>query len=159
MDRKDKARIADGALLPSGALLEAQTAVADAIQRGAVPASGLSPALADLLTRLFLAPENRLRGVDIARQLAITPSRASRLIDRAEAAGVARRGIDPDDRRAQQVVLTEKGRERLHEFIPALLGVVDAVVHEELSEAERDTLVDLLRRVSRRARRYRPDSD
>jgi DNA-binding MarR family transcriptional regulator len=42
----------------------------------------------------------------------------SRFVDRAVAAGVVAREPDPDDRRAQQVVLTEEGRALLRKMWP-----------------------------------------
>lgn len=145
-------RIEEGALRPSGLLLEAHTALAGAIDRHAVSAVGLPPAVVDLLVRLRLAPDNHLRGVDISRQLLIDPSRTSRLIDRAETAGVVVRLPDPTDRRAQRITFTEKGRRAVERFLPLLLAVLDRTVFEVLSPTELETLVSLLLRLRRSAR-------
>lgn len=145
-------RIEEGALRPSGLLLEAHTALSGAIDRHAVSAVGLPPPVVDLLVRLRLAPENHLRGVDIGRQLLIDPSRTSRLIDRAEAAGVVIRLSDPNDRRAQRITFTKKGRRTVERFLPLLLAVLDRTVFDILSPTELETLVSLLLRLRRSAR-------
>ena len=139
--------------MPSGLLLEAQTALARAIDRHAVARVGLDPAISDLLVRLALAPDNHLRGIDICRQLLTNPSRTSRLIDRAEAAGVAERQADPEDRRAQRITLTDRGRAAVDEFLPHLLGVLDRTLYSSLTTQELKTLSTLLRRVRDGARR------
>ncbi len=145
-------RIQEGALRPSGLLLEAQTALASAIDRHAVSEVSLPPSVVDLLVRLWLAPDNHLRGIDISRQLLINPSRASRLIDRAEAAGVIARLPDPTDRRAQRITFTEEGRRTLERFLPLLLKVLDRSVFEVFSPTEIETLIELLTKLRDSAR-------
>ena len=82
----------------------------------------------------------------------MTATRVSRLVDRAEEAGLVERTPDPEDRRAQHVVLTEKGREAAAAFAPLMTDVIDDLVVDTLSTAERATLIDLLDRVRDRAR-------
>ena len=88
----------------------AQTALARLIETEAVEPTGHDPTTLDLLVRLDQAPGNRLRAIELSRQLLMSPSHISRTIDRAEAAGLVERGADPDDRRASQVVLTTRAR-------------------------------------------------
>ena len=126
--------------------------MAAAIDRHAVEAVGLDAPLADLLVRLFLAPENHLRGVEISQQLLIDPSRTSRLLDRAEATGIVVRTVDPADRRAQRITLTDSGRRKLEEFLPRLLAVLDRTVFDVLSEEELKALQSTLKKVERAAR-------
>lgn len=51
-----------------------------------------------------------LRVGDLARALRITVGAGSKLVDRVEAAGLIRRELDADDRRASRVALTDTGR-------------------------------------------------
>ncbi|MEL7210142.1 MAG: hypothetical protein AAGK32_18255, partial [Actinomycetota bacterium] len=75
----------DAALLrPSGALLATQIALSEAIRAGAVEGTGHDATTLDLLVRLDLAPDQRLRAVDLCRQLRLSPSHISRMLDRAE---------------------------------------------------------------------------
>ena len=60
----------------------------------------------------------RLRVNELAREVVLSPTAMSRFVDRAVAAGVVAREPDPDDRRAQQVVLTAEGRALLRRMWP-----------------------------------------
>lgn len=131
----------------SGALLGAQTALARLIDTEAVEPTGFEPTLVDLLLRLDQAPGQRMRAVELSRQLMVSPSHVSRTIDRAESSGLVRRGPDPDDRRASQVSLTAAGRDVVVDFGPRLIAVIDRVISRHLSGDEIDTLVDLLGRI------------
>lgn len=141
----------DDRLATTGALLEAQMAVAAAIDRLAVLPAGLDPATADLLVRLSKSADCGIRGVEIGEQCLMTATRVSRLVDRAEAAGLVERMPDPEDRRAQHVVLTTKGREAAQTFAPLMTDVLDDLVVDTLTAAERATLIELLDRLRDRA--------
>lgn len=136
-------------LRASGALLAAQTALAASIQTVAVAPTGHDPTTLDLLVRLDQAPGNRLRAIELSRQLLMSPSHISRSVDRAEASGLVERSADPGDRRASQVTLTAAGRSLLQEFAPKLRAVIDQAIGQTLSASEVDVLVDLLNRIHR----------
>jgi DNA-binding MarR family transcriptional regulator len=72
----------------------------------------------DLLWALRRSPGQRLRVNELAREVVLSPTAMSRFVDRAVAAGVVAREPDPDDRRAQQVVLTDEGRALLRRMWP-----------------------------------------
>lgn len=144
-------------LRASGALLAAQTALSRLIEAEAVGPTGQDPTTIDLLVRLDQAPGHRLRAIELSRQLLMSPSHISRTIDRAEASGLVERGADPDDRRASQVVLTTAGGEVLERFAPDLQAIIDRVVGQTLSDAEVDTLVELLGRIQAAACEPRPE--
>ena len=73
----------------------------------------------DLLWALRRSPGRRLRVNELAREVVLSPTAMSRFVDRAVAAGVVAREPDPDDRRAQQVVLTAEGEALLRRMWPA----------------------------------------
>ena len=135
-------------LAATAALVRTSIAVGAAINRAAVEPADLEPATADLMVRLAVSPGNGLRGVEIARQLRIGPTRVSRLIDRAESAGLVQRTPDPHDRRAQYVVLTQSGEEAARRYAPLMADVIDQIIMRTLSSAEQRTFVELLDRVS-----------
>jgi DNA-binding MarR family transcriptional regulator len=141
---------ADERLAVTEALLEAQAAVAAVVDRLALDPAGLDHATADVLLRLARS-ECGVRGVDIGTECQLTATRVSRLLDRAEAEGLVRRTPDPTDRRAQQVVLTDKGRDAAARLTPLIDGVLDELVLGSLSVAERNVLVRLLDRLRDRA--------
>lgn len=139
-------------LRASGALLGAQIALGTAIDRDAIDPTGIDQTTADLLVRLHLTDGNRLRAVELCEQLLKSPSHISRIVDRAEAAGLVRREPDPDDRRAQQIVLQQPGVDLVDEITPAFDAVLQRSIFDRLSSTEIETLVDLLGRIEAGAR-------
>jgi DNA-binding MarR family transcriptional regulator len=75
---------------------------------GGVHGLGLSDFAA--LHHLAQAPGNRLRRVDLARRLAITPSGVTRLLTPLEKRGIVTREADGQDARATHAVLTKSGK-------------------------------------------------
>lgn len=138
-------------LAATDALLETNTLVGAAIGKLAVDPTGLDPATADVLVRLARSPTCGIRGVEIGEQCQMTPTRVSRLLDRAEADGLVQRTADPTDRRAQHVVLTEQGYDAARQLAPLLNDVLDRLVFETLTAEERATLMGLLARLRDRA--------
>lgn len=145
-------------LRTSGLILETHLAMTAAFNVHAVEPAGLDRDLADLLVRLTRASDHQLRGIDIARQLFINPARTSRLIDRAEKAGLVVRLADPRDRRAQQVTLTPLGEETARGFAPAILEVIERTVFDTFSQKELDTLQRLLTRLRDAAQEVAADA-
>ena len=139
-------------LRPSGTLLAAQIALSAAIDRCAVERIGQDPTVVDLLVRLDLAPKRQLRAVDICRQLMLSPSHISRVIDKAEAAGLVQRGPDPSDRRASLITLSTEGKKIVADFAPRLHAVLDMTIFDVLSATEISTLTDLLERIETASR-------
>jgi DNA-binding MarR family transcriptional regulator len=72
----------------------------------------------DLLWALYQQPERRLRVNELAHEVVLSPTGMSRLVDRVEAAGSVRREVDPADRRALQIVITDEGIELLRRMWP-----------------------------------------
>jgi DNA-binding MarR family transcriptional regulator len=86
----------------------------------------------DLLWALRRNPGGRLRVNELAREVVLSPTAMSRFVDRAVAAGVVAREADPDDRRAQQVVLTDAGRALLRKMWPVYRRGIAAHFAEHL---------------------------
>ncbi len=107
---------------------------------------GLEPREFALL-RVVAAAEGHSQQA-IGERLRIPPSRMVAFVDALEARGLIERRHNPNDRRTRELYLTDEGR--------ALLGRAfsEAVAHErsicaDLSEQEREQLLDLLARVAR----------
>lgn len=78
-----------------------------------------------VLLRLGRSPDQRLTMSELARQLSITSGGATRLIDRARAAGLVARTPCPDDRRVSWVELTDQGRAALDQALAIHLDDLD----------------------------------
>jgi DNA-binding MarR family transcriptional regulator len=88
-----------------------------------------------------------LRMGEIAETLGCLPSSVTVLVDRLDAAGLARREQDPHDRRAKRLVLTEKGVEVREAMMKAAAEVFSAVTG--LDDAGIEELIALLQRRSK----------
>ena len=120
------ATIDDETLATWRAFLNAHARVTRAIS-AELAAAGL-PDLSwyDLLWALRRRPERSLRVNELAREVVLSPPAMSRFVDRVEAAGYVRREPDPDDRRAQRVVLTRAGNDLLRRMWPVYARGIDA---------------------------------
>jgi len=108
---------------------------------------GLEPREFALL-RAVAATEGRSQHA-IGERLRIPPSRMVAFVDALEARGLLERRLDPSDRRTRALHLTEDGRELLAR------AFAEAMAHErslcaELSDQEREQLLELLQRVASR---------
>lgn len=91
---------------------------------------------------VLLAYTGERRTVDLANDLGVNSSTATRLVDRLVRRGLVDRDVHPDDRRATQVQITAAGR-----------AVVEAVMHHRRAEVRR-----ILRKVAPEKRRAIVDS-
>ena len=79
-------------------------------------------------------------------ELGLTSGTISVRVDRLVEAGLVDRRPDPEDRRNTRVMLSPRGRELVERIIPAHLDNERRML-AALSDSERDTLADLLRRL------------
>ena len=89
-------------------LHRAQTAISrrlDASLGNGIGATDLA-----VLTKLRDAPENKLRRIDLARALSLTPSGITRLLLPLEKIGLVTRESNPEDARVAYATLTDAGR-------------------------------------------------
>jgi DNA-binding MarR family transcriptional regulator len=91
---------------------------------------------------------------DIAADLGVTRSGATRVVDRLEHRGLAVRCCSTSDRRCTCVELTERGRAALDEAARCFTAVIDEVL-TPLTAAERRTLASSLSTLAGLVRRYR----
>ncbi len=84
--------------------------------------------------------------IDLGRCAGLEPSTMTGLIDRMERDGLVVRAHDPNDRRVQKVMLTEKGRA----IQPAVMAVLDKTldsVFDNIPEKHLTIVTDVLRKV------------
>ena len=91
--------------------------------------------------------DGSLRIGDLARALRITVGATSKLVDRIDAAGLIRRELDADDRRASRVALTDAGRQRLADASTTYTAELAAVLDATLAVDEQQQLHTLVKRL------------
>lgn len=136
-------------LRPSGTILTTQLRLAAEIEARVASETDQPPTVLDLLVRLDLAPGRTERASRLCNQLNLSAAHMSRTIDRAESAGLVKRQLDPNDRRAQVIRPTQAGDDVLADFAPRLHRLLRTVIHDVLSDGEVDALVDSLERIQR----------
>ncbi len=100
----------------------------------------------------LLDVENPVRVGDLAEALGLTTAGTTRMLDKLEPPGYARRARNPNsDQRQVYVTLTETGKEALLAADIVFLNRVRATL-DVLDDAEQATLARLLRAMSERAR-------
>ena len=102
--------IHDERITTYGLLHEAHGRLSHAFEQTFLARVGISAALYELLVRVARSAEGRVKMSDLARQMAVTTGGATRIADRAQAAGLVERQPCRDDRRIQYVALTDRGR-------------------------------------------------
>jgi DNA-binding MarR family transcriptional regulator len=106
----------------------------------------ISDARHTVLRTLYFADSNRLSQNEVSRELGVSRTNVTNLIDALERDGLVTRAVNPADRRANYVQLTTAGLEFCSTFIPAVAQFM-ASMFEDLDENELDELNALLTRV------------
>jgi len=99
--------------------------------------AGLSPA--EYHGIAALAPEEKISGTEVSKKMNLSPSRASRVIDRMVQKGFLVREIDPSDRRKCTIYLNQKGI-TLKNQIDRLKKQCESRIRQQLSQPEVDSL-------------------
>ena len=130
-----------------GMLVEAHNELLNAATKGLERQIGLPVPWIGVLIRLARSPGQQLRMSELARDMTMSTSGLTRLIDRVEAAGHVRRQACPSDRRGLLAVLTDEGRDVLREVAPHHVADLDRFLAGALTDAELAQLTALLQRV------------
>jgi DNA-binding MarR family transcriptional regulator len=89
-----------------------------------------------------------MRRVDLSRELLLTASGITRLLDGLERAGLVSKATCDSDARVTYAVLTEAGREKLLRASESHLAAVRSLLGERLTDDELATLSELLGRLA-----------
>lgn len=113
--------------------------------------AGMSYARANLLLAVHAAhvEENSARMVDIALDLGVTARTLTTMVDSLTKQGLIERVVDPSDRRAFQLVLTDAGNDLVPQLQTELTQAAELVT-APLSEADRAQLARLITRLIER---------
>jgi DNA-binding MarR family transcriptional regulator len=93
---------------------------------------------------LSRAEGGRMKRVELARRLLLTPSGITRLLEGLERAGLVRRTSCATDLRVAYAELTPAGRERVEAASCAHVGSIRTLFEEHFAEDELGELADLL---------------
>ncbi len=115
--------------------------------------AGVSRSEFDVLCALARSP-HPLRASEVTAQTMLSGAATTKLAARLESAGLIRRGRLERDGRVVMLSLTPAGRHLVESELPRLLDH-DQLLLDGLNDAERDTLVRLLRRITENAERAR----
>lgn len=128
-------------------LLRAHAATARRLSASLQAEHGLSINDYEALELLARSDGRRLKRVDLARRLVLTPSGVTRLLEGLEETGLVARASCPEDLRVTYALLTDAGAERLEAASCGHVGSIRAVLEEHLSGEEIEQLAELLGRL------------
>jgi DNA-binding MarR family transcriptional regulator len=100
-----------------------------------------------LLLELHAAPDGRLRRLDLAERLGITPSGVARQLAPLERRGLVGRESHPGDARLAIVVLTDAGSRVVADVLPTAEEAATRVLGRIWNEAEQQQALALLNQV------------
>lgn len=128
-------------------LLRAHTATTRRLSAELQSDHGLTLNDFEALYVLSGAEEGRMKRVELARRLLLSPSGITRLLEGLERSGLVRRTTCPTDLRVAYAELTPEGRE-LHEAAScAHIASIRALMEEHFSQEELAELGDMLGRL------------
>jgi len=128
-------------------LLRGSAAARRLLDAGLQTAHGLTVVEYEALLLLSQAEEQAMRRVDLARELGLTASGVTRLLDRLEEEQLVAKGLCSSDARVTYAVLTDAGARRLEAASCSHEGSVRALFEERYSAEELETLASLLGRL------------
>lgn len=117
-----------------------------AINRDLQSEVGLTLAENLVLCRVAMAPQRRLRMVEIARLLGVAKSAITKTVDRLEDRALLTRERDAGDRRTVYASLTERGQDAFIAAQPAYVSSIDRHFTRTLDRSEIDALSQLVSR-------------
>lgn len=101
----------------------------------------------EVLRRLSLEPEGRMRRVDLAQVVSLTPSGITRLLDGLEQAGLVRKDVCTEDARVTYARITPRGHRTLVAAAESHLVALEGIFAERFSVEELEALGGLLGRL------------
>ncbi|HTS72221.1 MAG TPA: MarR family transcriptional regulator [Gaiellaceae bacterium] len=101
----------------------------------------------EVLLRLAHAPDRRLRRIDLAEEVLLTPSGITRLLAGLEENGWVERASCDSDARVTYAQLTDAGLEKLRVAAKSHVASIRSLFAERFSPSELEALRDLLQRL------------
>jgi DNA-binding MarR family transcriptional regulator len=149
--------VADPILGPWIGFLRAHAAITRQLSARLEAQHGLTLSDFDVLAQLYLAPERSLRRIDLARQVLLTASGITRLLDGLERTGWVGKRRCESDARVTYAVLTDDGARKFEAARATHLADVDELFASRLTDNERRQLAELLAKLPLAATACEPD--
>ena len=127
--------------------LRGHAALTRALNAQLVADHGLTINDYEVLLRLSRAPDHRMKRIELAQSVVLTPSGITRLLDGLQAAGWVDKASCAGDARITYAVLTDAGSEKLHGAAESHLADIDRLFSGRFDDAELATLAELLGRL------------
>ena len=127
--------------------LRAHAAITRELSARLEASHGLTLSDFDVLVQLFHAEGHRLRRIDLARQVLLTASGITRLLDGLERAGWVAKERCSSDQRVTYAVLTEAGLDKISAARVAHHRDTEELFGAKFNEDELETLDGLLKRL------------
>jgi DNA-binding MarR family transcriptional regulator len=129
------------------ALVQAHAKAIRSLSAQLVADHGLTINDYEVLLRLSHAPDRRMRRVDLAANVLLTPSGITRLLDGLEQAGLVERAACASDRRVVYAVITDAGLARLKAAAATHVPQVEGLFNSRLDPEQLETLTTALERL------------
>ena len=130
-----------------GSLLSAHAVLVRELSAALVASHGLTINDYGCLLLLSRAGEERMRRIDLANALNLSPSGITRLLDRLEDQGLVGKGECKSDARVSYAILTDDGHAKLRDAAPGHVEDIERRLGTVLSDEEIKTLTELLGRL------------
>src|ERR671937_1637472 len=127
---------ASPAVTSFGRLLGAHAHLTRELSAQLVEQHGLTMSELEVLVLLSRAPERAMRRIDLSREVRLSPSGITRMLDRLEATGMVEKRACERDGRVSYAVLTDEGMARLQESAPDHIAAVERLLGERLGTDE-----------------------
>jgi DNA-binding MarR family transcriptional regulator len=135
-------------LAPWVSFLRAHATVIRELSAELVAAHGLTINDYEVLLRLSRAPDRRMRRVDLAQDVLLSPSGITRLLGGLEQAGLVERAACDSDARVVYAQLTPAGSTKLRAAAKTHVAGINRIFLDRFDEQEQDALAELLGRLS-----------
>lgn len=101
----------------------------------------------DVLLELHRRSDGRLRQFELGEKVLLSKYNLSRLLDRLEQEGLARREVCREDRRGAYVLITREGRALCRKIWPVYEQAIARHFVRHLSEGEAERLAEMMQRL------------
>ncbi len=129
-------------------LLGAHSALTRELSAQLVEQHGMTMSELEVLLLLSRAPEHSMRRIDLSREVRLSPSGVTRMLDRMESTGLVGKRSCEEDARVSYAVLTEAGMAKLRQAWPDHVAAIERLLGERFGDRELEALKEMLDRVA-----------